>query len=95
MSSTSQFNRDERTVAVETASYQWAYLFLSYGLLIVAAYRSFVHEESPWDLIGLVILGGIVCTVLQRSIWTARLGATILLTFVLSFLLAVFVVLLR
>jgi small ligand-binding sensory domain FIST len=54
--------RDERTVAVENASYRWAYLVLSFGLLLSTAYRGFVLNESSWDLLGLVILGGLVTT---------------------------------
>jgi hypothetical protein len=54
--------RDERTVAVENASYRWAYLVLSFGLLLSTAYRGFVLDESSWDLLGLVILGGLVTT---------------------------------
>ena len=57
--------RDERTLAVENAGYRWAYLVVSYGLLVVVAYRSFALQESPWDLLGLVIVGGAVGTVYQ------------------------------
>jgi hypothetical protein len=63
--STTLVQRDERTTVVENASYRWAYLFLSFGLLAVVAYRSFVLGESSWDLLGLVILGGVVTTVYQ------------------------------
>ena len=52
--------RDERTVAAENASYRWAYLVLSFGLLASTAYRGFVRHEASWDLLALVILGGIV-----------------------------------
>ena len=57
--------RDERTVATENASYRWAYLVLSFGLLGSTAYRSFARHESAWDLIALVILGGAVATFYQ------------------------------
>jgi hypothetical protein len=57
--------RDDRTLAVETASYRWAYLVLSYGLLGLVAYRSLVHHESSWDMLGLVVLGGVVSTAYQ------------------------------
>jgi hypothetical protein len=67
MSSQSTVDRDERTVAVENASYRWAYLFLSYGLLLVVAYRSFANRENSWDLLALVVLGGAVGTVYQGS----------------------------
>jgi hypothetical protein len=74
--------RDERTVAVENASYRWAYLFLSFGLLVLVAYRSFVHNESPWDLMGLVILGGVLSAAYQwfHKVLTAQWAATCLLT---------------
>lgn len=62
MAATSQLevHRDERTIAVERASFHLAYLCLSYGLLAAVAYRSFVHHEQPWDLLALVVAGGVV-----------------------------------
>jgi hypothetical protein len=65
MTTTPLVHRDERTVAIENASYRWAYLFLSFGLLVVVAYRSFVHHESSWDLLTLVVLGGVLSAALQ------------------------------
>ena len=58
---------DERTVAAQNASYRWAYLFLSFGMLLSAAYRSFVWHEQPWDLLALVVAGGFVATLYQAS----------------------------
>ena len=65
MASAPMVQRDERTIAVENASYRSAYLFLSYGILALVAYRSFVLHESGWDLLALVILGGVVTTAYQ------------------------------
>jgi hypothetical protein len=65
MSTPTLVQRDERTAAVENASYRVAYLALSFGLLILTAYRSFVYHESPWDLLMLVIIGGGVGTAYQ------------------------------
>jgi hypothetical protein len=65
MSTTPSVQRDERTVVVENASFRWAYLFLSFGLLVIVACRSFIHQESPWDLLTLVVLGGGVGTAYQ------------------------------
>ena len=67
--SAASITRDERTVAVENASYRWGYLLLAFGLLISTAYRSFVRDESSWDLLGLVILSGVITTALQ---WRQR-----------------------
>jgi hypothetical protein len=59
--------RDERTIAIENASYRWSYLTLSFGLLALSAARSLVRHEATWDLFGLVIIGGVVKTVYQAS----------------------------
>src|SRR5262249_30763880 len=58
-------HRDERTVAVENASYRLAYTVLTFGLLLIVAYRSFFFRESPWDLLGLVVLGGLLSAAYQ------------------------------
>ena len=67
MSMTSLIPRDERTVAVENTSYRWAYLFLSFGILVLVAYRSFVHHETAWDMLGLVVVGGVLSTLLAGN----------------------------
>jgi hypothetical protein len=54
------FVRDEREAAVEQRGDRLAYLVVSYGLLLVVAYRSIVERQASWDLLGLVVLGGIV-----------------------------------
>ena len=58
---------DERTVAVTNASYRWGYLFLSFGILLSVAYRSFRHGQSSWDLLALVLASGALTTVYQRA----------------------------
>jgi hypothetical protein len=65
MSTPQCVERDERTVAVENASYRWAYLLLTYALLVDVMYRSLVRHEATWDLMALVVRGGAVCTVYQ------------------------------
>jgi hypothetical protein len=57
--------RDERTVAVENASYRWACTFVSFALLIDVMYRGAVRSEAAWDLMALAIVPGIVCTMYQ------------------------------
>jgi hypothetical protein len=54
--------RDERESAIDQAADRLSYLALSFGLLAIVAYRGFVNQEASWDLLGLVILGGIVGT---------------------------------
>jgi uncharacterized membrane protein YbjE (DUF340 family) len=59
--------RDERTVVIENASYRLAYLVMSFGLLASVAYRSFTLQQSSWDLLALVVLGGALTTLYQGA----------------------------
>ena len=61
------FVRDEREAAVEKGGDRLAYIVLSYGLLVIVAYRSLVDRQASWDLLALVVLGGIVSVGYRRS----------------------------
>lgn len=54
--------RDERETGVDRSADRLAYVVLSFGLLAVVAYRSFVDGVASWELLGLVLLGGVVST---------------------------------
>ena len=49
---------DERTTAIENAGYRWAYLFLSFGILVIVAVRGSMIGKASWDLLALVVLSG-------------------------------------
>ena len=93
MSATVQ--RDERTVSVENASYRWAYLILTFGILASVAYRGFVRDEQSWDLLGLVMMAGAVTTLYQGSrrvltrSWLWRSVAAFALALILGIILMV------
>lgn len=85
--------RDERTVAVENASYRLTYMFLAFGLLGVVAVRSFVWKETSWDLLALVVVSGFVSTgyqafhqVLNRQ-WVWGICATMAVAAVMAIIL--------
>ena len=91
-------SRDERTAAVENASYRIAYLVMSFGLLACVAYRSFVLQQSSWDLVGLVILGGATATLYQgtNKVLSRRWILATVATVILAGIMAVaFVILIR
>jgi hypothetical protein len=50
--------RDELTAGL--AGDRFAYIVLSFGLLGIVAYRSFVEGVASWELLGLVVLSGLV-----------------------------------
>jgi hypothetical protein len=89
--------RDERTTAVENAGYRWAYLFVSFGVLSIVAVRGLFRSEASWDLLALVVLGGVVHVVFRafhRALY-ARLALRVAVTVVAAALLAVVLVLAR
>ena len=57
--------RDERTVAVENASFKWAWYFLVWPLTIAALYRQKVRNEEVGDLIALVCISSAIAIVYQ------------------------------
>lgn len=65
MSTSQPVQRDERTVAVENASYRWAYGLLTYALLVDVMWRSWFRNEAAWDLMALIIVAGIGTSVYQ------------------------------
>jgi hypothetical protein len=80
--------KDERALAVENASYSVVYKVMSFALLLDVMYRSFFRGEAPWDLIGIVVLGGIVGAVYQarqrtltrnwaKAVWLSAIAALI------------------
>lgn len=52
--------RDEREVGVDLAADRLAGIVLSFGILAIVAWRAFTQEEASWDLLGLLILSGVV-----------------------------------
>jgi hypothetical protein len=84
-------SRDERTTVVENASYRIAYLVMSFGLLASVAYRGFVLQQSSWDLLALVILGGVTATMYQgnRKVLSRRWIMATVATLIIAGLLGV------
>jgi hypothetical protein len=82
--------RDEREISVDHAADRLSYLVLSFGLLAIVAYRSVAGGEAPLDLLGLVVLGGLVGTAYraqQRAVsrrWTLLLGLTVAIALLLA-----------
>jgi hypothetical protein len=55
--------RDERTVAVENASFKWAYFTLVYGLFLDAIYRHRFLNENVGDLLALGCVSAAISSV--------------------------------
>ena len=88
--------RDERTVAVENASFKWAWHFLAWPLIIDAMYRQHALNEEVGDLVALICLSSAIAIVYQYRYkavvscwpWGWRKTAAI---FAVSFILAILV----
>ena len=56
--------KDERTRAVEDASYRVGFNIICFGLLIDLVVRSVLYpNESVWDLMALVVISGFASTI--------------------------------
>jgi hypothetical protein len=92
--STEQLERDERTVAVENASYRRGYMLLCYALLVDVMYRGQFRHEAAWDLMAFVVIVGGICTAYQarRKIlahrWAMKAALVASVAFVVSALMA-------
>ena len=90
MSAKQSVVRDERTVAVENASYKWAGIFVSYALLIDACCRGLLRNEAAWDLLALAVVPGVICTIYQARHKTVQAPLAVFMV-VLACLVAVFI----
>jgi hypothetical protein len=81
--------RDEREVSLDRAADRLAYVVLSFGLLAVVAYRSFVEGVASWELLGLVLLGGMVSTAYR--LWRGVLSRQAVLVVAVTALIALVV----
>jgi hypothetical protein len=63
--------RDERTIAVENASFRGGFTFLLFALLVDVTYRGLFRNEVAWDLLGLVFVSSGFSTIYQarNRIW--------------------------
>lgn len=87
--------KDERAEAVEKSSYALGYKVVSFAILIDVIYRSIVLKTAAWDLLGIVILGGLVATLYQTRyrIATRSWVKAILLSILAAVVVAMVVVL--
>jgi hypothetical protein len=83
-------DKDERAISVENSSYSIAYNIINYALLVDVMYRSIVFKQGSWDLLGIVILGGLAATLYQARYKTATRSSVkaILLTIVSALVIA-------
>ena len=88
--------RDERTVAVENASYKWAWHFLVWPLIIDAMYRQHSLNEEVGDLVALICISSSIAIVHQHryqavvSYWPWEWRKTAVI-FAVSFILAILI----
>ena len=71
MNTTHSVVRDERTLAIENASYRWAYTLVCFALLIDVVYRGMFRNEAAWDLLALVVVSSSAATIhqIRHKIW--------------------------
>jgi hypothetical protein len=83
--------RDEREETIDRAGDRLAYIVLSYGLLAIVAYRGFVEGQASWDLLALVVIGGLVSATyrLTHGVLTRQAALLLGLTAAVALIVAV------
>jgi hypothetical protein len=88
-------------VAVENASYKWAFIFITFALLIDVMYRGAVRNEAAWDLMALVIISSGLCTMYQarqKIMWQGWVWKVVLIACLggaISFIIALVLTMIR
>lgn len=85
------FVRDEREATVDRDGDRVAYLVLSFGLLGIVAWRAFANDQASWELLGLVILSGLVGAAyrMANGVLTARAVAVVGVTMAVAAIVAI------
>lgn len=84
--------KDERTIFIENISYKYGYTFIAFALLLDVIYRSLRLNEAPWDLLGIIIISGLVMSVYhyQQKIigktWKKTISFILIIAFIFAFL---------
>ena len=83
--------KDERTTLIENISYKHGYNFIAFAFLLDIMYRSFRLNEAPWDLLGIIIISGLIMSIYQNKhkilgkTWRKTIAFTIVLSIILGF----------
>ena len=87
---TSLTQRDEREQSIDLAADHLAFLVICYGALGLAAYKSLALGQGAWDLLALVIAGGLtgfVVRIAQGAAgprWTVSVAVVMVLAAVIA-----------
>lgn len=85
-------DKDERTTFIKNISYKYGYNFIAFVLLLDVMYRSSRLNEAPWDLLGIIIISGLVMAIYQYQhnilgkTWRKTIAFTIVIAIIFAFL---------
>ncbi len=82
--------KDERATFIENVSCKFGYNLITYTLLIDVIYRALVLDEAAWDLLGIIIISGLVMTLYQykQKILEKNWLKTVVISSLVSFVVA-------
>lgn len=82
--------KDERATFIENVSCKFGYNLITYTLLIDVIYRALVLDEAAWDLLGIIIISGLVMTLYQykQKILEKNWLKTVVISSMVSFVIA-------
>lgn len=86
-------NRDERAIFIENVSYKFGYNLITFALLLDVIYRGLILNEAAWDLLGIIIISGLVMTLYQykQKILDKNWIKTVVISSLIAFIVALLI----
>lgn len=87
-------DKDERAIFIENVSYKFGYNLIAFVLLFDVMYRGLVFKEAAWDLLGIIIISGLVMTLYQYKQkildknWIKIVAISSLISFIVALLIS-------
>ena len=86
-------NRDERAIFIENVSYKFGYNLITFALLLDVIYRGLILNEAAWDLLGIIIISGLVMILYQykQKILDKNWIKTVVISSLIAFIVALLI----
>lgn len=86
-------NKDERAIFIENVSYKFGYNLITFALFFDVIYRGLILNEAAWDLLGIIIISGLVMTLYQykQKILDNNWIKTVVISSLIAFIVALLI----
>jgi hypothetical protein len=90
-------DKDERAIFIENVSFKFGYNLITFVLLFDVVCRGLIFNDAAWDLLGIIIISGLVMTLYQYKQkildknWIKTVAISSLIAFIVALLIALII----